>query len=197
VKPTSLDFLSSHFCQDSDSALLQINWNIPSLLCLVVSLSLFCVYESPPLNLNPPNLWFNKPCQQYSVTPTFNLLVIQCRTCSRTTWTRANLQHVRRSSWKALSRCFLLMSLFLFSLSVWEKPCTLCLATRQLFPRTDDIISCRQVWMFCQHSGAFMIARRCVSRNILYPNPQINQTWLLSKPLLSKKEWALGWREES
>lgn len=40
---------------------------------------------------------------------------------------------------------------------------------------SDDIMSCRQAWVFCQRfpKRVWWLARRCVSRNTLYPNADL------------------------
>lgn len=87
-----------------------------------------------------------------------------------------------------LAVSFLSFSLFL---SCWQNQWALCshsLAPCQIFPQRDDIIDCRQVWMFCQHSRAFMIACRCVARNILYPNQKLMKLDCLPNHIFQNRE---------
>lgn len=52
---------------------------------------------------------------------------------------------------------------------------------------SDDIISCRQAWVFCQCSEACVMARSqmCVQEHTV-PKCRLNQTWLLSQLLYPK-----------
>lgn len=46
---------------------------------------------------------------------------------------------------------------------------------------------CRQVWMFCQHSSIYDRSQMWVQEHtVLYPNPEINETWLPSRPQIPK-----------
>lgn len=87
-----------------------------------------------------------------------------------------------------LRALFLSFSLFLSRCQNQWAPCSHSLAACQIFPQRDDIIDCRQVWMFCQHSRAFMIARRCVARNILYPNQKLMKLDCLPNHIFQNRE---------
>lgn len=48
---------------------------------------------------------------------------------------------------------------------------------------------CRQVWMFCQHPSIYDRSQMWVQEHtVLYPNPEINETWLPSRPQIPKCE---------
>lgn len=86
-----------------------------------------------------------------------------------------------------LSHCSLSVFLSPWRLVVWQSTGRLFWLCAGSSLRVMTTYLCRQVWMFCQHSSIYDRSQMWVQEHtVLYPNPEINETWLPSRPKIPK-----------